>query len=138
MRYYFSLNILLLGQLLLLQKSEGLSKTICQWNSRKIVSTSGYYTLTTLRASNYQNGYINGQPFGTPQHSLTECIINGKRFPCYYKTLYGLDVTTLEFTDITDIDSVVINSTYPVTVHRVKKPAHSTKIRKLAPFILDI
>ncbi|KAL7056213.1 hypothetical protein AAHC03_020871 [Spirometra sp. Aus1] len=126
MRCFFISEISLVIVLLLSQKS--LSKNICQWNSRKIISTSGYYKLTTLSPSYYSKGFINGQKFSTSWWKLYTCETDSRSFQCYSGKTHGLDVTTLEFENITGVDAVVINSTYPITVHRVKKPAISTKI----------
>ncbi|BHF78669.1 hypothetical protein SprV_0602178200 [Sparganum proliferum] len=126
MLYVFSSEILLVAFLLLSHKS--LSRNICQWNSRKIISTSGYYKITTLKPSSYLKGFINGQTFSTSTWKLYTCETNSSSFQCYSDKVHGLDVTTLEFENITGVDAVVINSTYPITVHRVKKPTKSTKI----------
>ncbi|BHF78670.1 hypothetical protein SprV_0602178300 [Sparganum proliferum] len=128
MHYFFISKILLMTLSLLLHKSQGLSKNICQWNSRKIISTSGYYKLTTLKPSYNWHGFVNGQKFSTPWFLSYTCRTSSHKFSCYAGKLHGLDVATLEFENITGVDAVVINSTFPITVHRVKKPVKSTKI----------
>ncbi|KAL7056588.1 hypothetical protein AAHC03_020868 [Spirometra sp. Aus1] len=130
MRFFLTSKPLLIALISLLQSS--FSKNICQWNRRKIVSTSGYYKLTTLRPSSYSDGFVNGRKFTTSFSFILfgtrTCKIDRQSFPCYYDKLYDVDITTLEFQNITGVDTVVINSTFPITAHRVKGPARSTKI----------
>ncbi|KAL7056589.1 hypothetical protein AAHC03_020869 [Spirometra sp. Aus1] len=128
MDHFFISKSLLMTVFLLLHKSQSFSKSICQWNSRKIISTSGYYKLTTLKPSYYLNGFVNGQKFSTPWWPSYTCRTNSHSFSCYNGKMHDVDVATLEFENITGVDIVVISSTYPITVHRVKKSAKSTKI----------
>ncbi|KAL7056214.1 hypothetical protein AAHC03_020870 [Spirometra sp. Aus1] len=128
MGHFFISKSLLMTVFLLLHKSQIFSKTICQWNSRKIISTSGYYKLTTLNPSYYSSGFVNGQKFSTPWWLSYTCRTNSHSFSCYSGKMHDENVAILEFENITGVDAVVINSTYPITVHRVKKPAKSTKI----------
>ncbi|BHF79328.1 hypothetical protein SprV_0602244800 [Sparganum proliferum] len=93
---------------------------ICDWDMRTYTTQKGRVHLRTVRSGRYGRGYIGEVPFAAKWLSRTTCYLGDVKFRCVYADDGEILGTNMTVPNITNIDTIFIDSTYPVTVHRIE------------------
>nr|VZI06716.1 unnamed protein product [Spirometra erinaceieuropaei] len=81
----------------------------------------GLKTNVFRKATNtMQSGYIGEVPFVSKWFSRTTCYLGDVAFRCVYADDGGILGTNMTIPNITNVDTIFIDSTYPVTLHRIE------------------
>ncbi|KAL7056074.1 hypothetical protein AAHC03_020589 [Spirometra sp. Aus1] len=93
---------------------------ICDWDMRTYTTQKGSVHLRTVRSGRYGRGYIGEVPFAAKWFSRTTCYLGDVKFRCVYADDGEILGTNMTVPNITNVDTIFIDSTYPVTVHRIE------------------
>nr|VZI06720.1 unnamed protein product [Spirometra erinaceieuropaei] len=93
---------------------------ICDWDMRTYTTQKGPVHLRTVRSGRYGRGYIGEVPFAAKWFSRTTCYLGDVKFRCVYADDGEILGTNMTVPNITNVDTIFIDSTYPVTVHRIE------------------
>ncbi|BHF79342.1 hypothetical protein SprV_0602246200 [Sparganum proliferum] len=108
---------------------------ICDWDVRTYTQQQGSVNFKTLRSGRYTKGYIGEVPFVSKWFSSDTCYVGDEAFKCVYVDDGGILGTNITVPNITNADVIYIDSTYPVTIHRIEDHVQNKSL--MDRFIVD-
>uniref|UniRef100_A0A0X3PXL7 Uncharacterized protein n=1 Tax=Schistocephalus solidus TaxID=70667 RepID=A0A0X3PXL7_SCHSO len=94
---------------------------ICEYDKRTYVKQEGPVHFKLVRSGKYKNGYLGELPFYSKVLSDDICYLKEVAFRCVYADDGDISGTEIAVPDVTDVDAIFIDSTFPVTAHRIEK-----------------
>ncbi|KAL7056444.1 hypothetical protein AAHC03_020590 [Spirometra sp. Aus1] len=114
------LHCLVLSLALIVFIAEVRAVGICDWDVRTYAAEKGPVMFTAVRSGRFSSGYIGEVPFVSKWFSRTTCYLGDVAFRCVYADDGGILGTNMTIPNITNVDTIFIDSTYPVTLHRIE------------------
>ncbi|KAL7056448.1 hypothetical protein AAHC03_020593 [Spirometra sp. Aus1] len=108
---------------------------ICDWDARTYTNQQGPVNFKTLRSGRYTTGYIGEVPFTSKWFSWDTCYLGDVAFKCVYEDDGSILGTNITVPNITNADVIYIDSTYPVTIHRIEDHVQNKSL--MDRFIVD-
>ncbi|BHF77725.1 hypothetical protein SprV_0602083400 [Sparganum proliferum] len=97
----------------------GRGNKLCDWSKRRIPkNATGDITLEVPIVGSYWSGYLDSGKFWTYIWARGWCSYKEGHFRCPYTKHDDYDATTLTLPNAQNISYVMLNSEYPITIHK--------------------
>nr|VZI05879.1 unnamed protein product [Spirometra erinaceieuropaei] len=97
----------------------GRGEEICSWSQRIIPrNATGDITLEVPIMNKYKGGYIGNETLWAFARDNGWCSYSGGGFVCTNTTHDGYDATSLTLSNVEEISYVMLESDYPITIHK--------------------
>ncbi|VDN16586.1 unnamed protein product [Dibothriocephalus latus] len=84
-------------------------------------------TFRTAVPDDYRDGYIGKNAFWYDE-DLGDCVLGSTAFLCPMDEVEGITVTDITVFNVTNVDSIYLNSSFPVTIHRIEEYVRDKKV----------
>nr|VZI25904.1 unnamed protein product [Spirometra erinaceieuropaei] len=112
-------NLFLLNLVIMSLFHFGCGSKLCDWSKRLFPkNATGNITLEVPIETSYRSGYLASGPFWTYIWARGWCSYKEGYFRCPYIKHDDYDATALTFSNAEKLSYVLLNSKYPVTIHK--------------------